>query len=189
MSKYLVISLLLATNASQANDSCVLQSKTVGISKPTVIDERSSITRTVIPSVSNTKKCLVDFRARIGSEWHSAFGEAEWDQIKPIDQTCAIAMSKAEKDLIQRISQNQMIQEQVMICTDSERHQLTTNAVGTVAELSQFRPHPDFTREFYHNGTRCRWFQDVQWTGEKIWNYQGIICQVNQNSWVVVDKF
>jgi hypothetical protein len=80
--------------------------------------------------------------------------------------------------------------EKVMVCSDRENMNTLRNiSVGTQADIHQFRPHPNFPREFWHNGTRCRWFTEPSFNGQDIHNYQGVICQLNLARWVVVDKF
>jgi hypothetical protein len=77
-----------------------------------------------------------------------------------------------------------------MICRDQpDLLTLRSTNPGTVAELSQFRPHPEYPKRFWHNGAQCRMFLDSAWTGRDIRTYQGVICQVQDSKWVVVDKF
>lgn len=187
MKKLLLLSLLPVV--SLANDQCVLQDRTVSRGH-VAIAERSSIRAEVVPSVSNQRKCMVNFRARIGIEWHTAFGEYEWDGQRPREEACAVAVKRAEDALRERVGQSQIMSEKTLICNDNpDLRTLRQTNPGTVGDLSQFRPHPDYMREFWHNGAVCRWFLDSTFTGRDIRTFQGVICRVQDNRWVVVDKF
>jgi hypothetical protein len=77
-----------------------------------------------------------------------------------------------------------------MVCTDRPDIQTKRQTqVGTQGQLHQFRPHPDYTREFWHNGTQCRWFLDTEWRQNDVQTRQGVICKLDNTNWVVVDKF
>lgn len=175
--------------ASMASEQCVLHDRTV--SRGTVtIAERTTIKTEVVPSTNNRRRCMVNFRARIGAEWHTAFGEHEWDGHSAREQACTVAVKRAEDDLLERVGKSQVVSEKILICNDNpDLRTLKQTNPGTVADLSQFRPHPEYTKEFGHNGTVCRWFLDSMYTGRDIRTFQGIICRIQDNRWVVVDKF
>lgn len=184
-----VLFALMIPAAVLANDQCVLQDRTVTRGTLTIA-ERTSIRTEVVPAASNQRRCLVNFRARIGTEWHTAFGEYEWDGHTPREQACAVAVKRAEDDLRERVGRSQVLSEKILICNDNpDLRTLRQSNPGTVADLSQFRPHPEYIKEFYHNGTVCRWFVDSMYTGRDIRTFQGIICRIQDNRWVVVDKF
>jgi hypothetical protein len=78
----------------------------------------------------------------------------------------------------------------VLVCSDRPEHQvIRATQVGTVGRLSQFRPNPDRPSEFYHNGTQCRWFLDTEFRQNIVNTFQGVICHVQNQNWIVVDKF
>jgi hypothetical protein len=189
MLKYTVPSALLATTLTVAAQTCVLQQNTVNRTTVT-IQERSQISATVVPTTDGRRKCMVDMRVRIGADWHTTFGEFVWNGDTPKDAACAAAVKRAEDAAIQRVAATSVISENVLICNDRENlNTLRDTNPGTVAKLAQFRPHPANTREFWYNGARCRWFVDSVWKGHDIGTMQGIICQLQDNNWVVVDKF
>jgi len=182
-----ILALALVTGYAYAD--CVLQDKTVSQSS-VVIAERTQITATVVPDPQTGKRCMVTFRARIGATWHTAMGEYAWPGDTPRDSACAVAMKRAEDSVRERVSASRVISEKVLVCRDDPT--LTTirqTNPGTVAELSQFRPHPDYPGEFWHNGTQCRWFLESGYTGRDIRTWQGIICRIQDSKWVVIDKF
>jgi hypothetical protein len=133
---------------------------------------------------------MVNLRVRVGSNWHTAFGEHEWPGDRPREEACAVAVKNAEADVIERVGRVNTLSEKTMVCSDKPDLQaLRSTNPGTVAELHQFRPHPDFPREFWHNGAPCRYFLDSAYVKKDIRTFQGVICRVHDARWVVVDKW
>ena len=189
MLKYSIVLAVVAASATAAAQTCVLQQNTVNRTAVT-IQERSQISATVVPTPDGRRKCMVDMRVRIGADWHTTFGEFVWDGATPRDAACAAAVKRAEDAAVQRVAAATVISENVLVCNDREDlNTLRQINPGTVGKLAQFRPHPTNTREFWYNGTRCRWFVDSVWQQQTVNTMQGIICQLQDNNWVVVDKF
>ena len=187
--KRLIAPLAFIPVMGMAADNCVLQDRTVSRSS-VQIEERSAIRRDVVPDFNNQKRCVVDFRVRIGANWHTAFGEYTWPGDRPADQACAIAVSRAEDSVRQRVGRSQTTSEKILVCKDEPKlNTLRSAQIGTVGDLGQFRPHPELTGRFYHNGAQCKWFIDSAFTGRDVRTFQGIICQIQPDQWVVVDKF
>ena len=186
MKRYLFTLLFPAVALAQ---QCVLQDRTVTRGTVTIA-ERSEIRPEVVPSFSGGRKCMVSFRARVGSTWHTAFGEYEWPGDRPRDEACAVAVKRAEDSVRERVAAAQVVSEKVLICRDNpDLETMRQINPGTVGELGQFRPHPDYPREFWHNGTQCRFILDTAYTGQDVRTFEGIICKVHNSKWVVVDKF
>lgn len=155
-----------------------------------LIAERSAIRRDVIPYFDRQRKCIVDFKVRVGRDWYVAYGEHTWDGHRPDAEACAIAVAKAEDSVRERVSHAQSISERIVICKDQPA--LTTirgSQIGNVGDRGQFRPHPARPERFFYNGTQCAWFIEPQFTGERIHNFQGIVCELHDSKWVVVDRF
>ena len=181
----LLISLPLAANAQQ----CVLQDKTV-TQGSAVIAERTEVRAEVVSGISGGKKCMVNFRVRIGTEWHTTFGEYDWAGDRPRAEACAVAVKRAEDAVQQRVSATKIMSEKVLICRDDpDLNTLRSTNPGTVGNLAQFRPHSELTKEFWHNGAPCRFFLESAYVGTDIRTFQGVICKIQNNKWVVVDKF
>jgi hypothetical protein len=175
--------------ATYAHADCVLQDKTVSQSSVTIA-ERTQLSATVVPDPQVGKRCLVTFRARVGATWYTANGEYAWPGDTPRDSACAVAVKRAEDSVREQVAASRVISEKILTCKDDPTlDTIRKTNPGTVGELSQFRPHPDYPREFWHNGTRCRWFLDSGYTGKDIRTWQGIICEIHDSKWVVVDKF
>jgi hypothetical protein len=179
--------LLLLPAVVQA-EQCVMQQRTV-IASTVQILERSPIRRDIIAAPNGAKKCLVDFRVRVGSAWHTAIGEHSWPGDISSDQACARAVTAAEQAVQQRLGQ-QARSEQILVCKDRpELQQLQEAHPGTVVDIGQLQPHPNYPRRFWHNGAQCRWFTESSFVRGDMRFFSGIACQTGSNRWVVVDKF
>jgi len=167
---------------------CVLQDRTVTATSVT-IQERLNIQQTVVP-VAQGSRCIVTFRARIGATWYTASGQHDWAGDRPRGEACAVAVSRAEDSVKVQAAPSHVRSEKILICNDNP--DLTTlrgTNPGSVGQLHQFRPHPDYPKRFWHNGAQCRWFLDTAYRRQEIHTYQGVICQLQDTNWVVVDKF
>ena len=183
----LLISMLIP--GSVLAQQCALQDKTVSQGS-VAIAERSEIRPEVVPAIGGGRKCMVSFRARVGATWHTAFGEYEWDGARPRDEACAVAVKRAEDSVRERVAATQIVSEKVLICRDNpDLNTLQQINPGTVGELSQFRPHPEYINEFWYNGAPCRFILDTAYTGRDIRTFQGVICKIHNSKWVVIDKF
>jgi hypothetical protein len=168
---------------------CVLQEKTVSRGV-VVIAERSDVRAEVVPGFSGGRNCLVNFRARIGADWHTAFGEYEWPGDRPRSEACAVALKRAEDAVRERVGRSQVMSEKMLVCRDNpDLETMRQTNPGTVGNLAQFRPHPDRPREFWHNGAPCRYFLDSALVQNDIRTFEGVICKIHDSKWVVVDKF
>jgi len=186
MKRLLALALIPATVLAS---ECVLQDRTVSRSTVTIA-ERSKIKPEVVPSVNNGRKCMVTFRVRIGADWHSAHGEYEWSGDRPREEACTVAVKRAEDEVRERVGKLQTVSEKTMICSDRpDLDALRSTNPGTIAELHQFRPHPDHPREFWHNGAPCRYFLDSAYVRQDVRTFQGVICRIHESKWVVVDKW
>jgi hypothetical protein len=88
------------------------------------------------------------------------------------------------------VGKNQTTNEKVLVCKDQPKLSvLSSTQVGTVGDVGQFRPHPEYPKRFYHNGTECKWFVESNFVARDIRTYQGVICQIREGKWVVTDKF
>ena len=180
---------LLLIPAVTLAGECVLQSRTATQNRG-VITERTDVRHVITPDINGMRRCLVSFRARINNEWHTAHGEYEWTGNRPNQEACTVAYHRAEAEVQRRVTPTALASDSVLVCSDRPEHQpIRVTQIGTVGRLSQFRPHPDRPNEFYHNGTQCRWFLDTEFRQNDVNTFQGVICHVQNQNWVVVDKF
>lgn len=181
--------LLLALLAANSWADCVLQDRTVTRTN-LKIAERSEIRPEVFNLPNGSRKCSVSFKARVDSEWHSAFGEYEWPGDRPHAEACGVAVKRADDMVLQRVGATTVMTDKLLVCNDRpDFDTIKLTQKGTVGELHQFRPHPDYPNPFWHNGAPCRMYLDSQFNGRDVHTYQGIICQIQGGKWVVVDKF
>ena len=186
MKRLLILALVPATVIAS---DCFLADRTVTQSTVTIA-ERSRITPEVVPSPNGGRRCMVTFRVRIGSEWHPTHGQYDWPGDRPREEACAVAVSRAEDSVRERVGRTQTVSEKTLVCSDRpDLDALRSTNPGTIAELHQFRPHPDFPREFWHNGAPCRYFLDSAYVRQDVRTFQGVICRVHDSKWVVVDKW
>lgn len=181
--------LILAMIPASVMAECVLHDRLV--TQSTVqIEERSGINRVVVAAPGGGQRCMVSFKARVGPTWYWANGQYDWAGDRPNEEACAVAVSRAEDSVRVQVAPSMVASQKTLICSDNPQLEtLRQTNPGTVGALHQFRPHPANTREFWHNGAKCRWFVDSTFQNRDVHTYQGIICQVQPNSWVVVDKF
>jgi hypothetical protein len=181
--------LFLTLSTMALAEDCVLQERTVTQHK-VHIAERTSIRRDIVPMPDGGRKCMVDFRVRVGSQWYTAFGEYAWDGNRGSHEACTVAVQRAEDSVRERVGSGSTASERVMVCKDRpELRELRSTVIGTVGNAGQFRPHPTNSKKFWHNGAQCRWFIEPAFTGSDIRNFQGIACELGRDQWVVVDKF
>ena len=78
-----------------------------------------------------------------------------------------------------------------MVCSDLPKVTTRAVAIGDVVQLSAVRPHPTNTKPFGYKGAECRYFieTDVGTVATDLYTWQGVICNVRQGEWQVVDKW
>lgn len=185
MLKRLFIASLIPVSALA---ECVLHDRMVTQSNVR-IEERTAIQRVIVPA-NGGQRCMVNFKARVGATWYWANGQYDWPGDRPNEEACAVAVARAEDSVRVQVAPSTVASQKTLICSDNPQLEtLRQTNPGTVGSLHQFRPHPANTREFWHNGAKCRWFVDSTFQSQDVHTYQGIICQIQPNSWVVVDKF
>lgn len=185
--KLKLLTLLMFAGLAQAE--CVLQSNTAtqGTAR---VDERSGFTQEIVQLPSGKQRCQVAFRARANGTWHTALGHYDFGEDQSARQACSMAQQQAESGLAERLANKNITTDAVVTCRDQSNLQtLRETRVGTVALLHQFRPHPSYPNQFIHNNVPCRWFLDSEFKANDVYTYQGVICRLQDNKWVVVDKF
>ena len=184
----LLTACLLAPAMAMAQQ-CVLQTRTVTQGQ-IQIEERSQISAQIVPVPGGDQRCMISMRGRVGATWYTGFGEFVFTRTGSPEQACVSARSRAEASIVSQAGARQVATDSTLVCKeDPSLDSLRKAEIGTVAKLAQYRPHPDYPNDFRHNGTRCRWFLDPAWTGRELRTGQGIICQLQDDNYVVVDKF
>lgn len=179
---------IFATATASAND-CVMTQRTITKQKMT-ITERGQIRSDVIRDTDGTSRCVVSFKVRIGDNWYQAHGENRWDSQRPSAEACAAAVTQAERDAVAQAQKRTVQSEDILMCQENpDANRLRTMNPGTIGNNEQFRPHPDYPGYFFHNGTRCRHFLENAYNGRDVRAYSGVICELESQKWVVVDRF
>ena len=179
---FFVPSLLLA-------QECRLIDKTTSKNVAT-IERRTEVMRFILTHPTDgTKLCQVRFDLKINGEWHRARHETDWENHKTIEQACGRAVQQAERNVLDSVAKREVYTETLLVCNDDLDHIRRQVPLGTVAQLSSFKSHPDYPNDFVHNGATCRWFIETEYKRNQIYNAQGVICNLKNNHWVVVDRF
>lgn len=183
--KRLLLCLLLP---AMAHAQCVVTEQTV-VSSTVRVQERDRIQRDIVTMADGYRRCQVTVRARVGSGWYRGIGMYDWPGDRPESEACAVALARADENAVSQASVASARSDKVLICNDRPDNVLQEAQIGTQADLSQFRPHPDYPNRFWHNGAQCRFFLESNWTGRDVRTAPGVICQLSNQKWVVVDKF
>jgi|694.fasta_scaffold149044_5 hypothetical protein len=185
--KLKILTTLLFVNLAQAE--CVLQSNTMSQAN-IQIQERSGFSQNIIRMPNGTQRCQVAFRAKIKNEWHTALGHYDIEPGADTTKICTMAQQLAETGLVSRLATKNVASDAVLTCRDQpDLATLRDTQVGTVGQIHQFRPHPNYPRRFTHNGTQCQMFVDPVLSARDVKIWQGVICNLQDSKWVVVDKF
>lgn len=184
--KFLIAALI---PLSAVAGDCTLYDRSVS-TDTAVIAQRSGMRQHVVPAPTGGQRCLVSFQALIGNEWYAAQGQYDWAGDRPSSEACAVAAERADQAALKQAAPALVRSEKVLICNDrTDTDQIRQAHPGTIGSRHQFRPHPDYPHHFWHNGAECTWFLEPAFVGGDIYRYQGVICQLNQKDWIVVDKF
>ena len=80
--------------------------------------------------------------------------------------------------------------EQNMVCDERPVVQVRPVQRGEHVHESEVLPHPNFPKPFIYRTSVCRWFIEPEVRpGRDLLQRQGIICQLHDNEWQVVDKW
>ena len=143
----------------------------------------------VVPISATQNKCIVNFRAQVDGAWITAEGESVGSRSLSDADLCRGAMDQGRTQILSRADGNSLALEQNMVCTDRPEIQVRNVRIGDQVRESEVRPHPNFPKRFvYHNAT-CRWFAEPIVRSNDLRHQQGIICQIHDNEWQVVDKW
>ena len=143
----------------------------------------------VVPISPTHNKCIVNFRAQVNGEWITAEGESVGLKILSEALLCKGAMDQGRTQILSRADGKTLAVEQNMVCTDQTLPKIRRVEVGDRVQESEVKPHPNFPKRFvYHNAT-CRWFAEPVVRSNDLRHLQGIICQIHDNEWQVIDKW
>lgn len=187
MSRKIPLILLLA--ATTAHSECYVRSAVTNQTSLS-ITAVADIEPLVVPISATQNKCIVTFRAQVNGDWITAEGERVGPRTQSEKDLCDSAVNSGRMQILSRASGGNLAVEQNMVCNDQPEIQVRTVKRGEMVRESEVRPHPNFPRTFIYRTASCRWFIEPEVrAGRDLLQRQGVICQVNGNTWQVVDKW
>ena len=143
----------------------------------------------VVPISATQNKCIVTFRAQVDGAWITAEGESVGPKNVSEKMLCQGAMDQGRTQIMSRADGNLVNVEHNMVCTDQKLPEVRKVAIGDHVQESEVMPHPTFPKRFGYRSTWCRWFIEPEVKAGDLSNRQGIICQLHDADWQVVDKW
>ena len=187
--KKLIIAAAIASTGL-ANAECYMRSSTLAESDAK-IEKIADVQNMFVRLKSGQMRCTSTFRVLIKGTWHDAEGQAVVQPDVAEAQACARAQNNGRVTLLQSVSKKTMTVQQEMVCTDQELPK-TRNSVkiGDVVKESEVHPDPAWPEaRKLRDGNVCRRFVESDLSGVEMRRTKGVICQVSENSWKVVDKY
>ena len=184
------ISLVLAMTATtSAYADCYVRSAMTTQTKMS-ITAVADVDPFVVPVSPTQNKCIVNFRAQVDGRWITAEGEQVGPKTVPESELCAQAVDQGRVQILSRANGGKINVEQNMVCNDRPAIQVKTVQRGERVKESEVLPHPNFPRPFSYRTSTCRWFIEPEVRpGRDLLQRQGIICQLHDSEWQVVDKW
>jgi hypothetical protein len=190
MSKIL-ISLLAIISITASAQECLMTDR-IASTDLGKISNIENIKANLTPWKNGRQTCTVTLDGAVNGKWASGKGEFTWDGQSSSMQACVAAVDLAKKDLLNKLTDSTISNQSVIICKEQKDKDkpLLNPAVGTIlVNVNSLRVHPTFPKSFYHNGEECRWYIETSWNGKDITHINGIICRIDPEHWIVVDKF
>ena len=181
--------LILLTVATTAASECYVRSATTN--QPSMnITSIADVEPMVVPVSATHQKCIVQFRAQVNGVWITAEGERVGPKSMREQELCNAAVDSGRMQILSRADGGRLTVEQNMVCTDRPAIEIKSVRRGEIVRESEVRPHPNFPKPFIHRSAQCRWFIEPEvHPGRDLLQRQGIICQINEPEWQVVDKW
>jgi len=188
MKKLIIAAAVAATGI--ANAECYTRSSTVAESDAK-IEKIADVQNMFVKLSSGQMRCTSTFRVLIKGNWFTAEGQAIVQPDVTEAQACARAQNNGRVSLLQTVSKKSMTVQEEMVCTDQELPK-TRNSVkiGDVVKESEVQPDPLWPQaRRLDDGNVCRRFVESNLQGVDMRRSKGVICQVSENAWKVVDKY
>ena len=170
---------------------CSIESKiATKTPEPVNIEETRNYKTALVPTEQGTKSCFVTFEVKFADTWYPVYGEQEWDGNSLATTACAMAKQNALKGFVGQHGEQLVEVNQDMTCADGEKAKhYKLKKVGAVLPIDKLRRDPSRPKAFLYQGTPCYWVRDVEWSQDKLNSFDGIACQVEDDQYVLVDKF
>ena len=130
--------------------------------------------------------CIVNTELQIDNEWHNARGESSGDTK---EEACKTASILARKNLTSSIKPSTIksIAEVTYEENGNTKH-IDGYKEGEIVDINNLKVHRTNDKEFLHEGTICKWFNDWKRTKTGIKQYNLIACKTS-DSWLVEKVF
>ena len=175
----------LGFTASLANAECYLRSNSIGEAQAN-IERVADIQFSPVKLANGDTKCTATYSALIKGKWHLAEGTAT---AKDKDQACQTAQNFGNAKLLEQISGTKLTVNQEVLCTDQDLPRPRTTKKGDIVRISEVNINPAWPKPMLLDGAKCVWFLESKFTGSDLSRPQGIMCQVTDTGWQVIDKF
>lgn len=183
------IPLILALVATTAYGECYVRSAMTSQTRMS-ITAVADIQSLVVPISPTQNKCFASFRAQVNGSWVTAEGEKVGPKTMPESELCAGAVDSGRVQILSRADGANINVEQNMVCDDRPEIKIRTVQRGEHVKESEVKPHPNFPKPFIYRTSTCRWFIEPEVRpGRDLLQRQGIICQLHDSDWQVVDKW
>lgn len=183
------IPLILALVVGTTHGECYVRSAVTNQTRMS-ITEITDVEPLVAPVSDTQNKCIVHFRALVNGSWITAEGERTGSKTITEAELCRDAIDSGRVQILSRADGGRMNIEQNTVCDDRPAIQVRSVQRGEHVRESEVLPHPNFPKPFVYRTATCRWFIEPEvHPGRDLLQRQGIICQLHNAEWQVVDKW
>jgi hypothetical protein len=178
MKKYLILSLLVASQIAVAN--CNLKSASI-LENSHKVGPIVDLAKVVKPN-----RCSVGFTVNVDGVDHSVYKVVDGPEKE--DVLCDYAIERGRRELLLSLG-GQFKTEANMVCSEGTKVKETIkigdtileNEVGTNQRLNFYWPYKQYVK--------CRVFKERYVRNKDTVEYNGVICQKTESDWIVVDKW
>jgi len=183
------IPLILALVATSAHSECYVRSAMTTQTKMSIV-AIADVEPLMVPISFTQNKCIVSFRAQVNGRWITAEGEKVGPKSMSEQELCNSAVDQGRIQILSRVDGGNISMEQNMVCDERPSRQIRVVQKGERIRESEVLPHPNFPKPFSYRTSTCRWFIEPEVRpGRDLLQRQGIICQLHDSEWQVVDKW
>jgi hypothetical protein len=190
MRKTIITLAVLVTTNAVAQD-CLLTEKTVSKDLG-VVQEIRNVQTQLGEWKNGFQSCTATLEGSVNGRWGTGKGVYTWDGNSSPKGACSAAVELAKKDLLEVQKDSTISSVSTVICKERPQQDMPTlnTKIGQIiGNVNTLRKHPSFPNTFAYNGQSCRWFIETGWNGKDINQLNGIVCNMSQQKWIVVDKF
>jgi hypothetical protein len=175
--------------ASMAQAECYVRSSTLTESRD-AIEKIADAQNTFVRLSSGQMRCTSTFRVLIKGTWHTAEGQAIVPEGTSEAQACARAQNSGKITILQQVSGKSLTLQEETVCTDQNLPKTRTVKEDEIVRESEVVPDPAWPNtKRMRDGNVCRKFVESDMRGVEMRRTRGVICQVSETDWKVVEKY